>query len=94
MANRVGRAPSCSGHIRVVATLRARPNWSGGPVVNRHAEELTTALYESRGLSITMASKLPEILANSGFVNIHVERLVIPLGNGRENLVKTGGTTS
>jgi hypothetical protein len=54
-------------------------NWSGGPVVDRH-KELTTALYESRGLSISIANELPEMLANSGFVNIHVERRVIPLG--------------
>ena len=72
MANRVGRAPSCSSHIRVVAALRARLSWSGGPEVDRH-EELTAALYKSRSLSITMASKVPDMLANSGFVSIHVE---------------------
>ena len=99
MTNCVGRAPLCSGHIRVVATLRARFNWSGGPVVDRH-KELTTSLYESRNLSITMASKLPELLANSKFVSIHVERRVIPLGkwagkyceDWRDNFVSTWKT--
>jgi hypothetical protein len=62
-------------------------NWSGGLIVDRH-KELTTALYESRGFSISIAN---ELFANSGFMDIHVERRVIPLGNGRENMVRTGG---
>ena len=57
-------------------------------------------MYESRGLSITMGSELPQMLAKSGFVNIHVERLVIPLGkwagkygeDWRDNFVSTWKT--
>lgn len=66
----------------------------GGPVVDK-INALRIALCDSKGLVVDIASQLPEILQNAGFVDVHVVCRSTPLGkwagkygeDGRDNIV-------
>ena len=53
--------------------------WQAGPITSRH-QSLVQALFSAKGLVLDCASYIPLMLAQTGFVNIHVEERSIPLG--------------
>ena len=69
-------------------------SFTGGPVADK-CRALLIALCDSKGLLAEIASQLPEMLLNAGFVDVHVDCRSTPLGkwagtygeDGRDNVV-------
>ena len=71
-------------------------NFKGGPVVDK-CNALLAALCDSKGFLFEIASQLPEMLRDAGFVDVHVDCRNTPLGkkkwagkygeDGRDNVV-------
>jgi SAM-dependent methyltransferase len=70
------------------------PGSCKGPVAEKF-NALLIALCDSKGFLVEIASQLPEMLLNAGFVNVHVDSRSTPLGkwagkygeDGRDNIL-------